>query len=164
MGAEDPIARKIEAFLLDIGIPLRRGTVACDSVLPGIDVEHGGLVVDPERLRHPGDLLHEAGHLAVASPETRKSMHGNVGSDGAEEMMAIAWSYAAALHIGIDPAIVFHDDGYRGAAAALLENLNAGRYIALPMLQWTGMAFDAKCAKEAGEAPYPAMRRWIRSS
>ena len=38
------------------------------------------------------------------------------GEDAGEEMGAIAWSYAAALHIGLDPRVVFHEDGYKGAA------------------------------------------------
>ena len=35
--------------------------------------------------------------------------------------MAIAWSYAAALEIGIPPEIVFHPDGYRGASESMLQ-------------------------------------------
>jgi hypothetical protein len=77
-------------------------------------------------------------------------------------MMAIAWSYAAALHLAIDPAVVFHEAGYRGGATDLLENFNAGRYLALPMLQWTGLAYDAVRAKEAGAEAYPLMRKWLR--
>jgi len=115
-------------------------------------------------MRYPGDMLHEAGHLAVAVPERRRTLHLDIGQNGTEEMMAIAWSYAAALHIGIDPAIVFHPDGYRGGAASLLENFNEGRYLALPMLEWTGMAYGSKRAQAEGVAPYPHMARWLRPS
>jgi hypothetical protein len=121
------------------------------------------LVIDEARLRYPGDLLHEAGHLAVATPERRGAMHDNVGDDAAEEMMAIAWSYAAALHLAIDPAIVFHKDGYRGGASELLENFNAGLYFAVSTLQWVGMTYDEKRAKNEGAAAYPKMRRWLRA-
>jgi hypothetical protein len=34
-------------------------------------------------------------------------------------MGAIAWSYAAALQIGLDPGIVFHAAGYRGSSQEL---------------------------------------------
>ena len=56
--------------------------------------------------------------------------------------MAIAWSYAAALEIGIPPEIVFHPDGYRGASESMLQNFAEGRYLAVPMLQWVGMTHD----------------------
>ena len=66
-------------------------------------------MVDPGRLRFPGNVLHEAGHLAVATPQGRAGMDRDAGKDAAEEMMAIGWSYAAALHLGLDPAVVFHE-------------------------------------------------------
>jgi hypothetical protein len=81
-----------------------------------------------------------------------------------DSKMAIAWSYAAALHLGIDPAIVFHAGGYRGGSTALLENFGRGRYLALPTLQWLGLAYDKRRAAEAGVAPFPAMRRWLREA
>jgi hypothetical protein len=59
-------------------------------------VEQRVLCYDPAQLQHPGDLLHEAGHLAVKSPSDRRLAGVNLGSDPAEEMMAIGWSYAAA--------------------------------------------------------------------
>lgn len=153
---------RIAAFLEEIGLEVRPGAVAPQAVLPGIGVEHGGLVIDEERLRYPGDILHEAGHLAVVPPERRAAPHRDVGNDPAEEMMAIAWSYAAALHLRLDPAIVFHEDGYRGEAASLLANFQQGRYVGLPMLQWTGMAYSP------GQAPsrpaFPHMLRWLRPS
>lgn len=160
----DPLTAKIAGFLSDIGLEIRTGAVADDAVLPGIDVAQGALVVDESRLRYPGDLLHEAGHLAVAPPERRRALTGNVGNDPAEEMMAIAWSYAAARALAIDPAIVFHADGYRGGAQALLDAFDGGAYVGLPMLQWLGMAYEARRAREAGAEPFPKMRKWLRET
>ena len=75
--------------------------------------------------------------------------------------MAIAWSYAAALHIGIDPAIVFHDGGYRSGSKAILENFGAGRYIGVPMLAWLGMThFDGR-APVANPNSFPKMENWL---
>ena len=162
MRFRNPLVAQIVEFLSDIGLEVRCGSVSDSAVLPGIGVADGALVIDEARLRYPGDLLHEAGHLAVATPERRRTIHDNVGDDAAEEMVAIAWSYAAALHLAIDPAIVFHEDGYRGGASDLLENFNAGRYFGVPMLQWVGMTYDEKRAKTEGATPYPKMRCWLR--
>jgi hypothetical protein len=157
----DPLTGRIVAFLRDIGLAVRPGEVPGPTVLPGILVERGGLLFDPARLRFPCDLLHEAGHLAVVPPERRAALHHDVGSDPAEEMMAIAWSYAAALHLGIDPALLFHR-AYRGGGPAILAAFTQGEGFGVPMLQWVGLAYDAQRARAEGGQPYPHMRRWLR--
>lgn len=158
----DPITATLVDFLLRIGLDVRPGELSQPTFLPGIAIEHGALVVDEARLRYPGDLLHEAGHLAVAPPERRAAMHMDAGSDAAEEMMALAWSYAAIVHLQLDPAIVFHADGYRGSGESLIENFSEGRVIALPMLQWIGLTLDEQRARDEGMPPYPHMLRWLR--
>jgi hypothetical protein len=155
------LADRIVAFLRAIGLNVHAGEVAGPTILPGVLVEHGGLTFDPDRLRFPCDLLHEAGHLAVLPPERRAAMHHDVGSDAAEEMMAIAWSYAAARHLGIDPALLFHDE-YKGGGSAILAAFTDGDGFGVPMLQWVGMTCDARRACAEGRAPYPHMRRWLR--
>lgn len=155
------VTEQMSAFIEGIGIPVTVGAVADDSFLPGLTVRAGGIVYDPDRLTYPGDLLHEAGHIAVSDPATRTSQS-TVSTDPGDEMAAIAWSYAAARAIGIDPAVVFHPQGYRGNAAAIVENFDAGRYVGVPMLEWFGMAADKGEAALTGEARYPVMRRWLR--
>ena len=162
MSFGDAIVVRITGFLKEVGIAVRPGTVADGAILPGIGVEKGVLIIDEERLLYPGDILHEAGHLAVTLPEHRSGLDHNVGDDAAEEMMAIAWSYAAALAAGIDPALVFHEHGYKGGGGSILENFQAGRFIGLPMLQWLGMAHDATQAARLGRPAFPAMERWLR--
>ncbi|MDR3527799.1 MAG: hypothetical protein P4L57_11005 [Rhizomicrobium sp.] len=164
MDFHDPLVKRMASFLREIGLAIEPGAVPGPSFLPGIAVRHGALVIDEEHLSYPGDVLHEAGHLAVVPPLRRVALHENVGNDGAEEMMAIAWSYAAALHLGIEPEIVFHEAGYRGGASSLRENFQEGRYLALPMLQWVGMAFDPKRSQQENVAPYPHMIRWLREA
>jgi hypothetical protein len=160
----DPLIVRLVAFLREIGMAVRAGQVEEASVLPGVIVEQGGLVVDEQRLRFPGDLLHEAGHLAVSPPGRRASLDRDVGPNPAEEMMAISWSYAAARHIGIDPEIVFHAGGYRGGSDWLLEMFRNENYLALPMLQWCGMAYDKERAHAEGAIPFPKMRCWLREA
>ncbi len=158
---EYPLTGAIAAFIAEIGLEVRMGDVGEQTFLPGIKVDHGGLLVDEATLKQPGDLLHEAGHLAVMPPQRRRRAHIDVGQDAAEEMMAIAWSYAALVHLKLDPAVVFHPDGYRGGAQALIENFTGGRTIGVPMLQWLGMTVDARRAAETGSAAYPAMLKWL---
>jgi|SRR5215471_1412100 len=145
----DPTGRIVE-FLQSIGVPCRTGTIEGSTVLPGIVIESGGLVYDADKLAHPGDLLHEAGHLAVMSPERRMRAKPYVGKYAAEEMMAIAWSYAAAVHLGIDPAVVFHEQGYRGGSGSIVESFSSQSPVGVPMLRWLGMTEN-----------FPAMTRWL---
>ena len=160
---DNPIAVRIVAFLREIGLDIRVRELTEPTFLPGIQIEHGGLVVDTARLTHPGDLLHEAGHLAVVPPAERAAMHGDAGEDQANEMMAIGWSYAALVHLGLEPSVVFHGGGYQDGGQTYLRNFAEGRYLAVPMLQWTGLTLDEQRAREEGEAPYPHMLRWLRT-
>jgi hypothetical protein len=151
---QDARVAALVAFCRACGFDVVCGSVPDDAFLPGIAVASGALTVDESKLKYPGDLLHEAGHLAVMDATERANAGEDAGSDGGAEMAAIAWSYAAALAIGIDPAVVFHADGYKGGAAAILTNFQAGRYIGVPLLEWFGMT--------GGDCKYPAMRRWLR--
>ena len=101
MPLDTPETRAILAFLDRIGIPVAIEPIVGETTLPAMTVRHGALVVDPDRLTWPGDLLHEAGHIAVTDPALRPTLD-VVSGDPGEEMAAIAWSYAAAVEIGID--------------------------------------------------------------
>ena len=154
----DAIVRTIVTFLNKIGLEVEFGAVSTGDFLPGIRMIRNGLLVDREWLLYPGDLLHEAGHLAVMLPSHRLAPTPNT-SDAAEEMGALAWSYAAALHIGIDPRIVFHEHGYRGQASQLLHDFAHGRAVGLPYLWWIGMTTQPQPGQPS---IYPRMLRWLR--
>ncbi|MEW5836972.1 MAG: hypothetical protein AB1832_18070 [Pseudomonadota bacterium] len=151
----------IVGFLRRIGLVVDERTLAEPTFLPGIRVERGGLVFDPYRLAHPGDLLHEAGHLAVVPPGQRATMDGAIDADPGEEMAAIAWSWAGAQDLGLAPEALFHADGYKGGSDALIENFLQGRYIGVPLLEWRGMTdWQQPCAQHSATR-YPAMKRWL---
>ncbi len=153
-------------FLASLGIAVAMAPITTDTFLPGIAIRNGGLVIDREKFRYPGDILHEAAHIAVVPAADRTALDeqaiGQRKDRDAEEMMAIAWSYAASVHLGLDPYFVFHPDGYKGGGKEIADNFIAGRYFGVPMLQWTGMAASAP-ELEAGAAPYPQMKQWLRS-
>lgn len=158
----DPLTARIARFLQEIGLEVERCELTEPCFLPGVRVERGRVRIDEARLLYPGDLLHEAGHLAVMTAAERAGRQGDVGADLGEEIGAIAWSYAAALHLGIDPAVVFHPDGYRGASQGFLENFSKGRFAGVPLLQWMELTHEPKNAATAGVPPYPHMVKWLR--
>jgi hypothetical protein len=158
---KDALLEVIIRFLLDIGFQIRKAELIQQTFMPGITVDQGVILIDEAKLLYPGDLLHEAGHLAVIPAEKRRRAQGDVGKKASEEMMAIAWSYAALVHLGLEPSVVFHEGGYRGWSGALIENFTSGRYIGVPMLQWVGLTADEKRAEEKGIKPYPGMIKWL---
>ncbi|WP_121353655.1 hypothetical protein [Flavisolibacter nicotianae] len=133
-----------------------------DCFLPGLSIEEGRILIDKEKLRHHGDVLHEAAHLAVVPAADRNTLSGPaIGQRKdapAEEMMAIAWSYAACIHLSIDPHFVFHGQGYQGGGESIVENFSNGNYIGVPMLQWLGLTTTAPGA----DSVYPVMKKWLR--
>ncbi len=158
---DDPLTLQITRFLAEIGIAVRWMLIEEPTQVPGIKIDGGALLVDPTRLQYPGDLLHEAGHLAVIPLDERAKLTGDAGPDPAREMMAMAWSYAALRHLGLDLAVVFHAGGYGGGSSSLIANFESGRYVAVPLLQWLEMAADPTHAAALGIEPYPRMRKWL---
>ncbi|WP_165188787.1 hypothetical protein [Caulobacter soli] len=156
----EPLVGRIVAFLREIGIPVEAAVLDDATFLPGVAVAAGGLRVDPSRLSWPGDLLHEAGHVAVGDPARRD---GGVSDDAGEEMAALAWSYAAATHLGLDPSVPFHEGGYRGEGPTLAENFSKGGYVGVPLLAWWGLTLEPHRAKAAGAPGYPHMLAWRRT-
>lgn len=158
---DQPETARILAFLGEIGIAVEFADLPGETFLPGMAVRRGTLIVDPERLQWPGDLLHEAGHIAVSDPALRSACD-DVSPDPGEEMAAIAWSYAAARAAGIDTRTLFHADGYLGGGEALAAAFDRGAGPGPPMLQYFGMSAEPHQAAALGLPAYPRMARWLR--
>ncbi|HEV7922677.1 MAG TPA: hypothetical protein VGR02_17980 [Thermoanaerobaculia bacterium] len=140
-------------FLRSLGINVDARRIEHPTLVPGLDILAGGLIYDEPHLSSPADLLHEGAHIALTPPALRAALTGTIESSPAEEVSAIAWTWAAALHLGLDTRRVFHEDVVSGNGPTLLENFSAGRYVGVPMLQLWGLT-------RADE--YPRMRRWLR--
>ena len=151
-GGGEAAAVRIAEFLVRIGVTLAVGAVTTRAFVPGIVIRNGTLLIDPAVPAWPGDLLHEAGHIAVTDPAQRAALS-DVPDDPGEEMAAIAWSWAAAQACGVAADHLFHAEGYRGGGGYLTENFTAGRFVGVPMLAWWGMC---------SEAVFPQMQRWLR--
>ncbi|WP_157740770.1 hypothetical protein [Mucilaginibacter xinganensis] len=142
-----PVINTITQFLQFAGIGFAFRDIETESFLPGLELEDGKIIIDTKKLLHPGDILHEAGHLATLPSDIRCSVSGRLPDTDMHrsgELMALAWSYAACLFTGIDPQIVFHEHGYKGESENILQNFKAGRYLAVPGLELRGMTYGKK--------------------
>lgn len=158
---------RILAFLDGIGLPVAEGPVPGPSFLPGVRIAGGVVVYDRAALRWPGDLLHEAGHIAVTPPALRPAL--SDGLDGmpsvehAGEAEATAWAFAAVVHLRLHPSVLFHDGGYGGHAEGLIASFAHGVYPGAHGLAQAGMTAIGAQAQRAGVAPYPHMLHWLRA-
>jgi len=86
----DPLRDRLIGFIREIGIAVHDAAPDESGFLPGLDIRRGAIVINHPRWLHPGDILHEAGHLAVAAPAARSAER--LSPDGGDEMTAIARS------------------------------------------------------------------------
>jgi hypothetical protein len=156
----DALVIKLAAFVRSIGIEVQACSLVGKTRFPGLDIRAGAVLVDESLLIHPGNILHEAGHIAVHDPARRT--HPTFSPTKGEELSALAWSYAAVVHLGLSAEVVFYPGSYAGWATALVENFGEGRYLGVPLLQRYGMAVEPRFAAERGVEPYPHMLRWMR--
>lgn len=157
---------KMIPFLEEIGIPVVEKSLSEETFLPGLQLGPGCIYVDPDKLKYPGDLLHEAGHLAVTTPELRQlagtPQQPEDWPEGGEEIVAILWSYAAAQHIDLPLDVLFHPDGYKGQSDWYIDQFSKKSYIGIPLLQWMGMTKAPQEGIPEDEATFPKMIRWMR--
>lgn len=153
---KEELISKLTGFVQSAGVPVRSEAIEGETFLPGLTIIDGTLVVDGDRLEWPGDILHEAAHIALTPPSRRAALGGKLTITPAEEMAALAWSYAAAVAADIDAQIVFHEGGYKKGGAHLAAQFASGLPPGgpgVPMLQWWGMT-----------SAFPTMTHWIRQT
>ena len=164
--ADRALVDAIAAFLSSIGLPPAEMPLPCTASLPGVAIEAGRLRFDPSRLVWPGDLLHEAGHIAVTPSSLRPGLADRLDeralASHAGEVEATAWAYAATVAAGLAPEVLFHDGGYGGASARLAFTYANGVYPGAAGLAAAGMTLLGDAARARGIAPYPHMILWLR--
>lgn len=153
----------ITTFLTQIGIQVIEKKLEGDCFLPGLEIGPDIIYFDPDKFLYVGDLLHEAGHIAVTEEKFRPhigqpNMAKIVGEKSwpteGDEIASISWSAAAAIYLTIPLEVVFHPEGYREGSEWIINEINSGSYLGLPLLEWMGLC-DAK--------EYPNMKRWLRA-
>jgi len=155
------LINKTLTFFTDIGIRYQQTSIPEQTFLPGILIDRGILLIDKDRLLHPGDLLHEAGHIAITPQNSRPNLSGDVhkcGHRGGEEMAAIAWSWMALKKMKLDPEVLFHSDGYKGASKSYIEAFTSGPPFGFPLLGY----FDMCDYSDPQRQPL-SMSRWLRT-
>lgn len=151
---------RILNFFDEIGLPHQYTMLHGKTFLPGMKIDNGTLLIDPDKIEHPGDLLHEAGHIAVTPRGMRNGLVGDMkgaGHKGGDEMAAIAWSWAALKHICLPPEVVFHREGYRGGSQCLIRAFTSGGGFGHPLLYAWSM-----CQQPEQPEGFPKMIRWFR--
>jgi hypothetical protein len=163
MSKQGSTADEIVDFLRGIGLCVEERSLLVPTILPGLTIVQGSLVWDRLRLKYPGDLLHEAGHLAVKLPADRARTNYSAGTDPAEEMMAMAWAWAAGVCLGVPPEVVFHEASYENSdGSGLAQQFQAGHWFGVPMLQFYGFTAEPLQAERLRRVAYPAMVMWLR--
>ncbi len=161
MEQRETLIETFHDFLEEIGIVLREGEIPETTFLPGVSIENGEVVYSKSKLLYPGDILHEAGHIAVTDSSKRDSISGNVAEvnsgKAAEEQAVLLWTWAAIQKTGIPPEVVFHPAGYKNASSSLIDNFQEGEFEGLDLLVWM------KMTKNPGErGGFPQMTNWLR--
>ena len=150
-------------FLNEIGIKFIEKELPKETFLPGLALSAKGIEIDFNKLLYPGDILHEAGHIAVTPKEQRALIGTNEMPEEwptqGDEIATMLWSYAASVHLKLPIDFVFHLNGYKNQSEWLIENYSKGNYIGLPLLEWMGLA-----SKENNDASntFPKMIKWLR--
>lgn len=177
---------RIVDFLRTVGLPVEVGPFGAEGFLPGVTIRDGTLRVDPEHLYVSGDLLHEAGHMAIVPSRLRPMLGTNletslrdvVDADGDPlarlalahtEIMAIAWSYAALRALDLPPETLFFAGGYKMTASqqahflSLMENGNYFGILHLASVGMTGPMGVMAMLHANGLPPFPVMTRWLQA-
>lgn len=157
--------KKVLLFLNEIGIDVIEKELNT-SFLPGLSLGPNCIYIDYPKLLYPGDILHEAGHLAVTTSSERNFVGTNEMATEwptqAEEIGAILWSFAAANHLQLPLEFVFHPNGYKNASDWFISNFSDQNYIGLPFLEWIGLTFSKDQAIKEGKEAFPIMQKWLR--
>lgn len=157
--------QKCIRFIESIGITVIEKELDDTCFLPGLLLGNNTIYIDYNKIKYPGDILHEAGHIAVTTPNEREligttDIPDNWPSQG-DEIAAILWSYAALTHLDLPSEFVFHNDGYKGQSQWYIENFRSQNFIGLPLLQWFGMAHPTNEIFNS-EYTFPKMKQWMR--
>lgn len=180
-------------FLRRIGLRVDEATSTAQlagSFLPDVLVQEGGLVIDAAKA-FPGDVLHEAAHLAVIPAQFRPFANGDLNEVEermarylnenpmglatypedplsrailqAAEAEATAWQYAAAVEIGLPERWIFPMKSYDGTRVSLLRSLRHNQYMGINGLRAAGWTTLRPNPHQPHIPTYPKLKFWLQA-
>lgn len=182
-------ARAALDFVRSIGLRVEESSAPelASTFVPGVRIVDGGLVIDTS-IVYPGDILHEAGHIATMPAKFRPKANGTLGAVFREmgqyleanpsklgawpedpvcrailqcgEAEAAAWQYAAAQHIDMPAKWLFPKGSFNGNSKDTLLRLQANSYFGINGLQAAGWTR----VREMGDTRfplYPKLAFWL---
>lgn len=183
--------QQVVEFVRGLGIAVAVCTdeAAAESFLPNVEILDGGLVVRPGVF--PGDILHEAGHLATMPAQFRPLATGQLreafaamsryleanpmglatypedpvarGVMQCSDPEATAWQFAAGQHLGMPDEWLFPLGSYAGDAVAVLLSLKAGGHMGINGLQAAGWTLNRANPFRPNIPVFPQLAFWLHS-
>ncbi len=186
--------QRVQSFVNRIGIPClpfnrQHNPKRFRTFLNGICIYEGKVLFDASALDFEvGDILHEAGHLAVIPAQFRRYATYDVETSCKEhfdayiaahpngfgypedatcraimqagEQEAIAWSFAAALAAKVQPEAIFHGSSYGEDTKGLIDSLRMGFHVGIHGLHAAGMTVLPHISRIKNA--FPQMVKWVQ--
>ena len=178
IGNDPVLVAKVTAFLCAIGIQCQHGKVG-RSFINNVRIHAGALVINSKST--VGDILHEAGHVAIVPESLRHHAQGDLSGleraiskamdkvtyeqwerdDPAAKALlqigdpeATAWAWAAGKHLDLPEHLIIQDDHYDGEGATIRFMLSHKQYAGI-----NGMVTSRMLARIGA---YPDLQRWTQ--
>lgn len=171
----------VASFLNDIGLEARMvDQLGAPSFLKDVCIDHGTLQFTENAL--VGDLLHDAGHLAVIPARFRIQMHGNLYKSfreilknldhmdpedpeavallNGDDLAATAWGWACGRHLDIDPQVIITPESFGHEGDHIRRMLSMNSYFGIQALQATGFCL-ARDLCVSGRSVFPKLNFWL---
>ncbi|MCW8329690.1 hypothetical protein MD588_12810 [Photobacterium sp. SDRW27] len=152
----------IMSFLNNIGLSIEYTLLDEKTFCSGISLKEGRLYIDRGKLFSPGELLYQAGKIAVSPSVDRAKLNGHILHEPCDDMMVIAWCWAALKHLNLTSDVIFATSRYGDSSCEIIEKFSTGRSIGVPLLQWAGMTNEPTRNLNDNMVVFPAMIKWLR--
>ncbi|MGF1700382.1 hypothetical protein L4D09_08725 [Photobacterium makurazakiensis] len=153
----------VTEFIQDIGLTIiekKQGETSTEShcwIKAGrIYFQH-----QPNREVKTGEILFMAALIAITPEEERFRLSCAKCNDNHDNMMALAWCWAAIHHLELSIDILLYSFS-NAPCYQVLERWSECRFLGVPLLQNVGMTVEPTCRNVDSNTTFPKMLRWVR--